>query len=44
VAKDHGQYRAQFRGTYIGIYNTKEEAHAAYCEAAAAYSPEYWHG
>jgi hypothetical protein len=42
--KKNGRYEATFRGRYIGTYATKEGAHAAYCEAASAHSPDYWRG
>jgi hypothetical protein len=44
VAMNGGRYRAKFRGTHLGNYDTPEEAHAAYCAAASAYSPEFWRG
>jgi hypothetical protein len=40
--KKNGRYRAMFREKHLGIYDTPEEAHAAYCAAAEAYSPEFW--
>ncbi len=42
VYPKNGRYKAQFRKKHIGCYDTPEEAHAAYCAAASAYSPEFW--
>lgn len=45
ITKDNGKYRAQIkrnrRLTYLGTFDTPEEAHEAYCEAAKEYFGEF---
>jgi hypothetical protein len=42
VIRSRNKYRANCGPTYIGVYETPEEAHAAYCAVAAARYGEFF--
>lgn len=45
ISRDHNFWRAEIRVNgkkiYLGIYSTKEDAYAAYCEASKKYHGEF---